>query len=330
MAGAKLAAEKEANSSAAVAATKAGPYHTRAELKAKLQSHALTSSISQNLQGPSSGFDLVLQLSGLDNMGPGADDWKILEKEDLYILERRIQDIIDGIEGTEVPEDMKDPEGPQRLLIEDWNVLPYELIPDYDMWVRRLICFEGMKEKLSRHGYSSMSEFSRDFFTLLNNGRSVSNQATDSWNDASLLATIFDELKAKSLETNASDIKQLHTKDLRVLDKGKRSQLDSAVNKVCACCVQEYTLEGWPTNPKADANKAAKWLCPDCIRAQASDLLGNRVSVWWDEDSKYYKGTINAFDAASGRHRVLYDDNEWEFACLGHEIAVFPDWKKMK
>ena len=37
------------------------------------------------------------------------------------------------------------------------------------------------------------------------------------------------------------------------------------------------------------------------------------------EDSIHYEGSIDAFDQASGRHRVQYDDNQWEFLRLSDE-----------
>ena len=34
-------------------------------------------------------------------------------------------------------------------------------------------------------------------------------------------------------------------------------------------------------------------------------------------------GTIDAFDEASGTHRVLYEDNEWEFVNMAIEPVAF-------
>ena len=44
--------------------------------------------------------------------------------------------------------------------------------------------------------------------------------------------------------------------------------------------------------------------------------------VWWPEDKQYYTGVLNAYDAVSGKHRVLYDDGEWEFLDLSAEPTL--------
>jgi hypothetical protein len=36
----------------------------------------------------------------------------------------------------------------------------------------------------------------------------------------------------------------------------------------------------------------------------------------------FYKGTVNAYDNLSGKHRVLYDDGEWEFLDLCSEPVL--------
>ena len=64
------------------------------------------------------------------------------------------------------------------------------------------------------------------------------------------------------------------------------------------------------------------WMCPDCIVTLGSELLGRRVLVWWADDKVLYPGTIDAYDAASARHRVLYEDNEWEFLNLSAEPVI--------
>ena len=50
--------------------------------------------------------------------------------------------------------------------------------------------------------------------------------------------------------------------------------------------------------------------------AGGQKLIGRRVSIYWDEDDKYYDGTIKEFAQASGEHLVLYDDGEQHFENL--------------
>lgn len=64
------------------------------------------------------------------------------------------------------------------------------------------------------------------------------------------------------------------------------------------------------------------WQCPSCIAQMGQSLAGRRVSVWWADDAAAYEGHINAFDVLSKRHRVLYDDGEWEFLSLPSEPVL--------
>lgn len=40
--------------------------------------------------------------------------------------------------------------------------------------------------------------------------------------------------------------------------------------------------------------------------------FGKRVEVFWDGDSVYYRGTVTAYSTTSGKHTILYDDNDIE------------------
>jgi len=57
--------------------------------------------------------------------------------------------------------------------------------------------------------------------------------------------------------------------------------------------------------------------------AMGHELLHRRVLVWWHDDSCCYGGLVEAYDPFSRRHRVLYDDGEWEFIDLANEPVLF-------
>lgn len=65
------------------------------------------------------------------------------------------------------------------------------------------------------------------------------------------------------------------------------------------------------------------WLCAQCIAELGAALIGVEVNVWWHDDMGGYRGTIDAFDEVSQCHRVLYEDNEWEFVNLAIEPVMF-------
>lgn len=51
--------------------------------------------------------------------------------------------------------------------------------------------------------------------------------------------------------------------------------------------------------------------------------VGSHVAVYWTMDSQYYFGQVDGYDRESNMHRILYEDNEWEFVYLPHEIIWF-------
>ncbi|KAJ1425445.1 hypothetical protein B484DRAFT_480317 [Ochromonadaceae sp. CCMP2298] len=65
------------------------------------------------------------------------------------------------------------------------------------------------------------------------------------------------------------------------------------------------------------------WLCGACVHTVGPQLLDADVLVWWHDDRRPYAGRVDAFDATSRCHRVLYEDGEWEFVNLAAEPAAF-------
>ncbi len=65
-----------------------------------------------------------------------------------------------------------------------------------------------------------------------------------------------------------------------------------------------------------------QWLCGSCVATKGAELIGSEVKVWWHHDECAYEGIVNAFDEISGSHRVLYQDNEWEFVQLQQEVYL--------
>lgn len=53
------------------------------------------------------------------------------------------------------------------------------------------------------------------------------------------------------------------------------------------------------------------------------EILDRQVLVWWQDDDCCYRGTVSAYDPISRRHRVLYDDGEWEFIDLAVESVLY-------
>ena len=47
------------------------------------------------------------------------------------------------------------------------------------------------------------------------------------------------------------------------------------------------------------------------------------MNLWWHFDSEFFEGKVDAFDEETGRHRIMYEDDEWTFYNLGHEVVLF-------
>jgi hypothetical protein len=64
------------------------------------------------------------------------------------------------------------------------------------------------------------------------------------------------------------------------------------------------------------------WICSDCLTVQGKQLLQQEIQVWWLDDYCVYYGTVDAFDEISSSHRVLYQDEEWEFLDLSSQAFL--------
>ena len=202
------------------------------------ESSSSSSSSSSGVGG--SGFRNVMELAGLDTLQTTLEstDWKVVTDAELPGLERRIQEMLKAIESYEVPDldegggstsskpksntssSSKDKRKAQRgnsknttatadnavsmrLLADDFMTLPLDSIPNYASLVPRMLSIETMQETLHNHEYRSMSAVSKDFYTLLNNGCTVTPMGSSTWRDAQELAKLFERVKAASLVNHA-------------------------------------------------------------------------------------------------------------------------------
>lgn len=123
---------------------------------------------------------------------------------------------------------------------------------------------------------------------------------TNGWAEAQLAASSSTEFQLPTTYT----IRVKDSKDKRKAKEDKlREQWEAAVaNRGC-----------W------------NWLCSTCLSRARENLVGHEVQVWWQDDAQAYRGEIDAFDPVSGNHRVLYEDDEWEFVNLAIEpFVVYP------
>ena len=50
--------------------------------------------------------------------------------------------------------------------------------------------------------------------------------------------------------------------------------------------------------------------------------FGKRLDVFWDGDSVVYRGTVTAYSTTTGKHTILYDDNDVERVNLEVSLAL--------
>jgi hypothetical protein len=65
------------------------------------------------------------------------------------------------------------------------------------------------------------------------------------------------------------------------------------------------------------------WLCSTCITKLGKALIGAVVNVWWHDAREGHRCTVDAFDQASGCHRVLYASGVTEFVNLSIQPIAF-------
>lgn len=51
--------------------------------------------------------------------------------------------------------------------------------------------------------------------------------------------------------------------------------------------------------------------------------MGWRIAVFWKDDATFYEGKVTGYNCATGRHDVLYDDNETENLSLSSEKVIW-------
>ncbi|KAM0917721.1 hypothetical protein ACQ4PT_009179 [Festuca glaucescens] len=59
--------------------------------------------------------------------------------------------------------------------------------------------------------------------------------------------------------------------------------------------------------------------------SSSTDLVGQRIKVWWPLDKAYYEGVVKSYDSAKKMHTVLYDDGEIEQLNMAKE-----KWKRIE
>ena len=335
-------------------------YRSTDVLTAMLIDNPVTQGYQYNIE-QINGFEAIFSTIGIDNAyGDALDEWKVFDGNDLPPLERRIQDILYDLDAVEIDDTnviriadnmntvlLSDIEGyeldkkssrntkndtDERLLLDDFAVIPYKFIPDYKHYVRRLVTVDTLKQKLKMHYYHSMAAFSKDFYEMLNNGRAVTTDSSQTWIDTKILIDLFEKLKKQSINpapvtTSRSSGSVLTCK--KVDNQSSKSYRGPGEVIPCVLCNKSYAIEnGFPDSKIINSTfKDRKWcwLCPDCIQNEQKKMLDKKVHVYWKDDNCMYSGVINHYDQVSLRHRVQYDDGMWEFISLALEVVLFED-----
>jgi len=245
-------------------------------------------------------------------------------------------------EGTSIPRseiEEKDSGGvveeDERKLSEDFNEIPYDALPDYDTLVIHPICLDTMKSKLQSHSYRSFSQFAKDFYEMLSNGRQITVDGSKTWWDTQVLSGLFAYLRQLGLESTPGNcLLRPHTDGgISYAKCIGESSTNAATVRGCTLCEQKWNVSGnfcrtavSTTTPRSSGRTTSKsssglwkWVCTECINTIHTHILGMAVKIYWPDDAKYYDGWIEAYDEVSTEHRVNYSDGEWEFLQLQRE-----------
>lgn len=134
---------------------------------------------------------------------------------------------------------------------------------------------EIIKDKLQRHEYRSMSQLSKDFYELLNNGRTVTSPDTLTWSDSMQLAELYEELKERSMVKTLPEHRNSYYKDLKELGEmggggGIRVFKDDAH---ASSSSTSFSSSSYSYSPSTYSSDACRMLCGYCN-------IPHRVTGW--------------------------------------------------
>lgn len=61
----------------------------------------------------------------------------------------------------------------EPMLCDEYKEIPYDIIHDYDQYVRKKLCLDDIQQAMKNHEYLTLAAFIMDFYELLNNARYV-------------------------------------------------------------------------------------------------------------------------------------------------------------
>ena len=117
-------------------------------------------SMAEAYAGNEGGFGVILSMSGIGGeqccreLGGDCFDWvpSAWGSEAQIALDRIVSEVLDTVGAATVPavdasssssSSSTGSQMPSRLLVKEWQEVPYRAIPDYDSHVRRIVTFDG-------------------------------------------------------------------------------------------------------------------------------------------------------------------------------------------
>jgi hypothetical protein len=65
-----------------------------------------------------------------------------------------------------------------RTIDDDFDEPPTDIIPDYQLYVRRVLSLSFIRQRLFLHGYRCWGSVNVDFYVMMNNARTVTNHTS--------------------------------------------------------------------------------------------------------------------------------------------------------
>ena len=187
------------------------------------------------------------------------------------------------------------PLGTRQLSEKFWQLPDRSELPAYYEVIRRPLPLDAVHRRLQRGRYDSVASFSRDVLGLVvGNAKLFNEEDTPVFQDAVRLEELYEERLAAA----------------QSLPKPQKTR-----PTLLGDVIEPQTEAERPKSRRAAAGAARAALVSNGPSAEEL-MVGKRIQVFWSGDSKWYSGIVDAFEPVSGKHRILYDDGEWEFAVL--------------
>jgi len=253
--------------------------------------------------------------------------------DDLNFIDYRLMEVFNAVDTCSVMWT----DGSEHNCASAFQSVPTSLeAKGYHTVVRHPIGLRNVHTKIQRGGYEDVASLAKDIRRMIHNAKLYNFPGSMIHSDATRLSQALQTITSKQKQSDIRAQKQSSVRRRQARNASPEqherksmpssSSSSSSSSSLPACCelCRKYNRPELP----GDGCPIGSWYCGDCranpTNATSSTIIGRSVRVWWPSDHEYYLGSVLAYDANSGYHRVYYDvDHDWEFLDLSTQEMVF-------